>query len=278
MGTKRMKTRYLTMTTDNCAGYLRLVGAMKGGLLATLTALVGSQAIAGLNCEKPIGQAESLICKYQSNGSATDFLVLDASLNAKYQRAIEVVPSKRVLQNEQRAWIAERNKCQDGECFRDQYTKRIRELSEIPKRGGEFEGKWEQCTMWRGENACNSFTLLQKGKKICGEWSFWASGRVYEGQLMAEQRDSGRAEWLLTCDSMKPGCARPDGSQPDWQPVKGELRLCHGVLHFNEGKTNEPFAGCESLNPHYALLRKPVDMKSGDELRKQPWMHHCLGN
>jgi len=246
-------------------------------LAAAFVSLLSVPAVASLNCEKPGGRVEARICELQKETVGADFLSLDVSLNAAYRLALESTVDKRRLRADQRAWIAERNECHSGTCFREAYRKRIFELSEIARSKAKFEGRWERCSMWQGEKACSSFSLLQQGKRICGEWSLWASGRVYEGQLMAEQLEPDRAEWRLSCDAMRPGCPGASITESDWGPTKSEFLLCDGVIHFSEKKGfGEPVSECKKIDERDGLLRVPIDRNSWEELREQPWMKTCL--
>lgn len=95
------------------------------------------------DCSKDVTSVEKMICS-NAHLSSLDGL-LYATYAPRYQVALENSnmsfranfgnkrPSEeKIMRTNQKAWITERNKCEDVECLADAYANRIKELCSIP--------------------------------------------------------------------------------------------------------------------------------------------------
>jgi hypothetical protein len=96
-----------------------------------------------------------------------------------------------------------------------------------------YTGTWLQCGKDPRSAGCSYNVLNQKAGRICGVWSYWASGRQYDGRLVATVRGA-TAKIEKICG--RPGsdtstnCTRK-GNTPTWEPSDRTLFVCDGALY-----------------------------------------------
>jgi hypothetical protein len=107
--------------------------------------------------------------------------------------------------------------------------------------------------------------LLQRGTRICGTWSYFASGGSYEGRLIAEASSPLEARRKRICG--RPGSETRTECDTGWEDIDRPLRLCGSKLGDLDGKDGRCFADFERTQGETHLLQ---------ELASQPWVHACL--
>jgi hypothetical protein len=128
-----------------------------------------------------------------------------------------------------------------------------------------FAGVWESCAGTDAPEQCSRYLLLQRGKHICGTWSYFASGKSYEGRVIAEATSSLEARRNRICG--RPGSETRTECETDWETIDRPLRLCNGKLGDLDSKDGHCFADFE---------RVAGADRSSQELPSQPWVQACL--
>jgi hypothetical protein len=128
-----------------------------------------------------------------------------------------------------------------------------------------FAGSWESCVGTESSEQCSRYLLLQREKRICGSWSYFASGDIYEGRVIAEAISSTEARRTRVCG--RPGSETRTECETGWDTVDRPLRLCGGKLGDLDGKDGRCFADFERVD-----RRDP----SLEELAAQEWVEACL--
>jgi hypothetical protein len=128
-----------------------------------------------------------------------------------------------------------------------------------------FAGVWESCAGTDAPEQCSRYLLLQRGKRICGTWSYFASGDSYEGRVIAEATSSLDARRNRICG--RPGSETRTECETGWETIDRPLRLCNGKLGDLDGKDGRCFADFERVEGAGPSLQ---------ELASQPWVQACL--
>jgi hypothetical protein len=128
-----------------------------------------------------------------------------------------------------------------------------------------FAGSWESCAGAESTDQCSRYLLLQRGKRICGTWSYFASGDSYEGRVMAEAISLVEARRTRICG--RPGSETRTECEVGWDTIDRPLRLCDGKLGDLDGKDGRCFADFERVERPDPSL---------EELAAQAWVEACL--
>jgi hypothetical protein len=136
--------------------------------------------------------------------------------------------------------------------------------SDIPA-STPFAGSWESCAGTDAPEQCSRYLLLQRGKRICGTWSYFASGKSYEGRVIAEAMSAQEARRNRICG--RPGSETRTECETGWETIDRPLRLCNGKLGDLDGKDGRCLADFEGLEGASSSLQ---------ELASQPWVQACL--
>lgn len=196
---------------------------------------------ASFNCGVDLSKTETIIC------DVPELSELDDVLLKTYGLALNASPNRDALRKEQRRWLTTvRNRCTHAECLFKAYSDRIielefiwekktRESRGVPDLKKPFEGRWESCQIYKGDEICSSYLLVQDGARVCGEWEYWATNRIYSGQLQAVQNGPSQAKLSLICGT--PGsetstdCDNTALPKGRWENAKGGLSICNGQLY-----------------------------------------------
>src|SRR5690606_7839300 len=65
--------------------------------------------------------------------------------------------------------------------------------------GGPFSGAWGSCEGASAPEECSRYLLVQRGERICGTWSYLASGQAYDGRLVARATSPTQARRTHVC-------------------------------------------------------------------------------
>lgn len=128
-----------------------------------------------------------------------------------------------------------------------------------------FAGAWEACAGTDASEQCSRYLLLQRDNRICGTWSYFASGRSYEGRVIAEAMSPQEARRNRICG--RPGSETRTECETGWETIDRPLRLCKGKLGDLDGKDGRCFADFERVEGAGPSLQ---------ELTSQPWVQACL--
>ena len=131
--------------------------------------------------------------------------------------------------------------------------------------GGPFAGGWEACTGARSPDECHRYLLVQRGDRICGTWSYVASGREYEGRLIARATSATAARRTHVCG--RAGSVTTTECDAGWQGTEAPLHLCNGRLG------DMPGADGRCVADHLPMSESSQRMA---ELMAQDWVQACL--
>jgi uncharacterized protein len=242
---------------------------------------------ASFDCGKAKGKIEELICEDEELSN------LDEVLAKSYKAVLAIIQGQDSFKAEQKEWLTkERNHCKDKDCLKEAYYDRTFALMQTwdelyvsqsvalskahASRVNLFEGQWTNCTLYEGDVICSSYTLMQQGERVCGEWEFWGSYHIYNGQVEATLQGENEAKLELICgnhaSTTKTDCdyegETPDGS---WEEAKGKLLLCDGRLY-----SSQETISCGTLSSADRFLYHPLSGENKKRLLEQPWIMKCL--
>lgn len=130
---------------------------------------------------------------------------------------------------------------------------------------GSFAGAWASCEGASSPEECSRYRLAQRGGRICGTWSYVASGQAYEGKVIARAVSSTEARRTHVCG--RPGSETDTECLDGWQHIDKPFRLCGGKLGDLPGADGACFA-------EYAPV--PFSQAEREGFLAQPWIRACL--
>lgn len=135
----------------------------------------------------------------------------------------------------------------------------------MPAASAPFAGSWESCEGASTPEECARYVLVQRGGRICGTWSYVASGQAYQGRVIAQAISATQARRTHVCG--RPGSETGTDCEDGWQSIDRPLLLCDGRLADLIGKDG-------SCPADY----QPAPAPEGDAtaLLTQPWVQQCL--
>jgi hypothetical protein len=128
-----------------------------------------------------------------------------------------------------------------------------------------FAGSWQSCAGAESPEQCSRYLLVQRGKRICGTWSYFASGDIYEGRVVAEAISPVEARRTRICG--RPGSETHTECEAGWDTIDRPLRLCGEKLGDLDSKNGRCFADFERVERPDPSL---------DNLAAQAWVEACL--
>lgn len=140
-----------------------------------------------------------------------------------------------------------------------------------------FAGTWIDCDRYQGYDVCSYKLLAQSGARMCGLWSYWASGKEYQGRLTAKfigqtakiDRICGRPGSDTSTE-----CARDDSEPPAWEPSDRTLFICKGALYASH--PGQPIS-CKGINKDLGMprARGNVQSKAMFVPEDKAWLKAC---
>ncbi|WP_066261981.1 hypothetical protein [Hydrogenophaga flava] len=130
-----------------------------------------------------------------------------------------------------------------------------------------FAGSWVSCGRNDSPDLCSRYLLLQRGKRICGTWSYVASYKSYDGRVVAEAVSSVEARRTRICG--RPGSETRTECEDGWETIDRPLHLCDEKLGDLDGKGGRCYAG-------FVRVKRPDP--SLEELAAEPWVQACLSD
>ena len=138
-------------------------------------------------------------------------------------------------------------------------------VPETPQASGAFAGQWEACQGTTSPDECSRYVLLQQDDRICGTWSYLATGDEFSGRIIARATSPTEARRTHVCG--RPGSEPDTGCEDGWQRIDKPLRLCDGKLGDMTRADGSCFADYQSV---------PLAAEVRDALQAQPWVQECL--
>lgn len=130
---------------------------------------------------------------------------------------------------------------------------------------GPFAGAWASCDSTASPDECGRYLLIQNGDRICGIWSYFASGQAFEGRVVAHASSETKARRTQVCG--RPGSETDIDCAAGWQQIDKPLELCDGKLSDMAGADGACFADYKAV---------PASQAEFAELEAQPWSKTCL--
>ena len=171
---------------------------MRGLVFFVLGWLALSAQAASFDCGKAATKVEKLIC------SDPELSRLDDELGEQYSEAIEKRPIEKLLPQNQRTWLKERNRCKDVQCLQDAYRHRIADLKDSYK-----------LVMSKDPRLCKAMLALYNEDM-----------RVY-GRIRYDQHEMFTNIW------------KPVDLDEANHPTYGCLQLWRGIFDINNDGKNE---------------------------------------
>lgn len=135
----------------------------------------------------------------------------------------------------------------------------------VPAASAPFSGVWEACEGASSPGECSRYVLVQRGEKICGTWSYFASGKGYDGRVIAHVSSATRARRTHVCG--RPGSETRMECEDGWEAIDKPLVLC-------DGKLGDLVGADDTCSADYQAV---LASRSGhDALFSQPWVQECL--
>lgn len=133
--------------------------------------------------------------------------------------------------------------------------------------GEPFAGTWQSCEGASSPEECSRYLLIQRGDRICGTWSYFASGKAYDGRVVAHTTSSTEARRTQVCG--RPGAETDTACSDGWQSIDKPLLLCDGKLGDLVGADGACFADYRAA---------PTSQGEMEALQMEPWVQDCLSN
>jgi hypothetical protein len=140
-----------------------------------------------------------------------------------------------------------------------------------------IEGTWTSCGPWRSSKCTITYTLLQRGNRVCGYYeSIGAADRIYAGQLTG-RRKGNRIDVEYICgrpetDHASHWCPNQgDGDGDGWDSIAKSLFVCEGKLYTELGE-------CAQELVMLGLERHPLEARAKQERTTATWLSKCLAD
>lgn len=130
---------------------------------------------------------------------------------------------------------------------------------------GSFTGVWASCDGAAAPEECSRYILLQRDARICGTWSYFASGQAFEGRVVAHANSESKARRTHVCG--RPGSETNTECDAGWQAIDQPLELCGGRLSDLAGADGGCFADYEAV---------PASQADLAALEAEAWAQTCL--
>lgn len=96
---------------------------MRIAVAVATMALASNAWAAGFDCKKASSPVEKLIC------SDSQLSAMDEELSQAYKRMLATAADAVSIKNDQKVWLASRNRCQDAACIKQAYADRLTALN-----------------------------------------------------------------------------------------------------------------------------------------------------
>lgn len=142
-----------------------------------------------------------------------------------------------------------------------------------------FNGGWMSCETYRDSYICAYKALAQRGTRVCGVQSDFATNRYYVQRFVGTARDNVvQIEKICgdpgsETDTYCAGQAPADAEKVGWGTSDRQLSLCQG--HLVEGQKGEP-AHCTGAVARVGLPKVSRWDGQGPEHEDRAWMASCL--
>ena len=140
----------------------------------------------------------------------------------------------------------------------------MHESSPAAPEASPFTGAWESCEGASSSEECSRYVLVQRGERICGTWSYVATGRSYEGRLIAKTVSQTSAIATQVCGRV--GSEASTECKDGWQEIRKALNVCDGKLA--DVRRDDGACAAEYIK---------TEILGSELIAAQPWIATCLG-
>ena len=134
-----------------------------------------------------------------------------------------------------------------------------------------FAGVWQACEGATHPDECSRYVLLQRGDRLCGTWSYIATGRGYDGRLIGRVESPTEARRTHVCG--RPGSESSIECDDGWQQISKPLQLCDRKLVDLVDLVDLVGPGVACSGVYKRKRRAAAELQA---LAGQPWMVACL--
>lgn len=138
--------------------------------------------------------------------------------------------------------------------------------------GGPFEGNWESCFSWQGDKICGGKVLLQNQKNVCGTWTYFATNRMYSGNIQLTTLRSKTAKKDFICGDIGSDthteCEADVDANLHWEVAKGYMMICDGSLEESDKLS--------VIKCSKDLHKKKISNEAIKEMLSERWIQQCL--
>lgn len=142
-----------------------------------------------------------------------------------------------------------------------------------------FDGAWMSCETYQGSRICSYNLLAQRGDRVCGLQSYFATNAVYEQRFIATAKANvARIDKICgdpgsETDTYCAGKAPSHAEKVGWGTSDETLMICGGRLHgVSEG---EP-PSCASVSRQSGLPKVRSLGDQAPEATERAWLASCL--
>ena len=142
-----------------------------------------------------------------------------------------------------------------------------------------FNGTWMSCETYQGSSICTYKAIVQRGERVCGVQSDFATNRFYIQRFVGTARgnvveiDKICGDPGSETDTYCAGRAPADAAKAGWGSSDRQLTLCKGRLHTGDkGEASR----CTGASAREGLPKVSRLNGEGPEPEDQAWMASCL--
>lgn len=142
----------------------------------------------------------------------------------------------------------------------------------------QFNGLWRSCETYRDSEICEYKMLAQRGNRICGIQSYFATNAYYEQRFVGTVK-ANVAHIEKICgdpgsetDTYCAGRAPENAEKVGWQAYDEKLFLCNGRLLATSG---DAAASCAGVKRQSGLPRVRAASGDGPQPEDRAWLASC---
>lgn len=142
-----------------------------------------------------------------------------------------------------------------------------------------FEGTWMSCESYQGSSICAYTALAQRGTRVCGVQSDFATNSYYVQRFVGTARgnvveiDKICGDPGSETDTYCAGRAPTGAEKVGWGTSDKQLSLCNGSL---SGGTKGEASACTRASARHGMPKVARPGEEGPEAEDRAWMASCV--
>ncbi|WP_144036674.1 hypothetical protein [Sphingopyxis witflariensis] len=143
-----------------------------------------------------------------------------------------------------------------------------------------FNGAWMICEDYQGSRICDYNLLAQRGDRVCGIQSYFATNSEYRQRFVATAKANvARIDKICgdpgsETDTYCAGEAPSGAEKVGWGTSDETLLVCGGRLH---GASDGDAPSCAKVNPQAGLPKVRSLGDQAPEAAERAWLASCVG-